>query len=321
MVASTLLDRGIKDRATMQLEAGTVDPWLLGVTDYQTSDQELENYPFYGNVPKMTEVKGREDVDRLETKNLQIVNKKFAANLEVEGDILRRNKTGQLRQKIADLGVTSDENWHDLGVEFIAEGETRKGYDKVNFFAANHPAPKGGVVQSNIHTQYALSSATNPTPPELANSILTGIKHLLKHRDNTNRPMNRRAKKFLVFSSIDMMESVEKAINQQLLVTAAGQTEDNFLKNISRIQIDYETSVDLSDYAPWATQFAIFRTDGPTKALIRQDEWIRIMSLITGSDWEFHNDSWLYKVKASRNMGYGAWQNAQLVKLSTDPQP
>jgi phage major head subunit gpT-like protein len=67
----------------------------------------------------------------------------------------------------------------------------------------------------------------------------------------------------------------------------------------------------------WTDKFALFRTDGDVKPLIRQEEEAVSMSAIAeGSEEEFKNNRHLYGVKAIRNVGLGYWQHAVLHTFS-----
>ena len=70
------------------------------------------------------------------------------------------------------------------------------------------------------------------------------------------------------------------------------------------------------DAAGWTDKFAVFRTDSPIKALIRQTEQEDEFKLKgAGSEFEFDNDAWQIGLDGWRGCGYGYWQRACLVTL------
>ena len=61
----------------------------------------------------------------------------------------------------------------------------------------------------------------------------------------------------------------------------------------------------------WTDTFAVFRTDSPIKALIRQTEQeVELKAKAEGSEFEFDNDAWQFGIDAWRGVGYGYWQRA-----------
>jgi phage major head subunit gpT-like protein len=67
----------------------------------------------------------------------------------------------------------------------------------------------------------------------------------------------------------------------------------------------------------WTEKFAVFRTDSMTRAFIRQEEEpITMDAIAEGSEEEFKNKRHLYGVKASRNVGFGFWQDGCLITLT-----
>jgi phage major head subunit gpT-like protein len=67
----------------------------------------------------------------------------------------------------------------------------------------------------------------------------------------------------------------------------------------------------------WTEKFAVFRTDGQTKAFIRQEEeGVTVSAIAEGSELEFKENKHFYGVKAIRNVGYGYWQHACLTTLT-----
>jgi phage major head subunit gpT-like protein len=66
----------------------------------------------------------------------------------------------------------------------------------------------------------------------------------------------------------------------------------------------------------WTDKFAVFRTDSPIKALIRQTEQdVELKAKAEGSEFEFDNDAWQFGIDAWRGVGYGYWQRACLVTM------
>ena len=66
----------------------------------------------------------------------------------------------------------------------------------------------------------------------------------------------------------------------------------------------------------WTDSFAVFRTDSPIKAFIRQTEQeVELKAKAEGSEFEFDNDAWQFGIDAWRGVGYGYWQRACYVTM------
>lgn len=67
----------------------------------------------------------------------------------------------------------------------------------------------------------------------------------------------------------------------------------------------------------WTDSFAVFRTDSPIKAFIRQTEQeVELKAKAEGSEYEFDNDAWQFGIDAWRGVGYGYPQRACYVTMT-----
>jgi len=123
--------------------------------------------------------------------------------------------------------------------------------------------------------------------------------------------MNANARKFLVMVPVAFWGAAIKAVRGNLLNSGTG-TVDNPLKDA-----EVDISVVANPRLTWTTKLAVYRTDGRTKAFIKQNEVdVEMSAIAEGSEEEFKNNRHLYGVKTIRNVGYGYWQFATLATLS-----
>jgi phage major head subunit gpT-like protein len=88
--------------------------------------------------------------------------------------------------------------------------------------------------------------------------------------------------------------------------------ETNDLATSRNFSLDYAVNPRL----PWENQFMLFRTDGSVAPFIRQEETpVKLNVIGSGSEEEFKEGRHLYGVDCNRNVGYGYWQKACLVKI------
>lgn len=120
--------------------------------------------------------------------------------------------------------------------------------------------------------------------------------------------MNENAKSFLALVPIPLMDITNAAISNPVFSGA----ETNDLATSRNFTLDYAVNTRL----PWTDQFVIFRTDGSVAPFIRQEETpVKLTVLDESSEEAFKHQRCLYGVDCWRNVGYGYWQKACLVKL------
>src|SRR3990172_495076 len=101
MGASSLSSRAIIGAFFARLEQNLGGLWIpkLGMGPFE-SDQSSETYNWIGNAPAMREWIGGRNAKGFRENGITIVNKKFAATLEVPVDWMRRDKTGQIMMPV-----------------------------------------------------------------------------------------------------------------------------------------------------------------------------------------------------------------------------
>ena len=78
-------------------------PWINQVSNYFTSDQDIEEYYWLGMVPAMREWIGGRQAKGLKEQGIQIKNRHFEGTLEFLVKHMRRDKSGQIKVRIQEL--------------------------------------------------------------------------------------------------------------------------------------------------------------------------------------------------------------------------
>ena len=276
-----------------------------------TSDQDGEQYNWLGQSPQMREWIGGRNAKGFRENGIFIKNKHFESTIEVLVSELRRDKTGQIMVRIRELAERTNSHWIKLLSALIINGESTPCYDNQFFFDTDHQEGDSGI-QSNIVSVDISTlpveihgTITNPSIAEFQLSVLEGITRMCSFLDDVGEPMNETANNFVVCVPTSLYMVANDAFTRR--VTDLEQRIPNNL-NISFVQ---NTRLNA-----WTDQFAIFRTDGSVKAFIRQQETNpTVKAKAEGSEFEFDNDMHQYGVDAWRNVGYGYWQYAVLVKM------
>lgn len=290
--------------------------WADGVSMPFDSNQESETYKWLGMTPMMREWIGGRVMKGFRDNGVTIINKDFESTLEVLRHELVRDKTGQIRVRIGELARKAASHWMVLLSALINAGTgSTLGlcYDGQFFFDTDHSEGSSGTQSNSI--QYNVNTTTAPTTAEMEQAILAGAAQIIGQLDDQGDPMNEDAASFLVMVPTAFMMATAAALRNPVIVDGSG-SRTNTVVNIGTLSFNMAVNPRLTT-AGWTDKFAIFRTDSDTKAFIRQqEEAVTLDAIAEGSEEEFKFKRHLYGVKASRNVGYGFWQDACLVTLT-----
>lgn len=309
MGASGLSSRAIIGRFYQTLEERAMKDWVGAISMPFDSDQESETYKWLGMVPALREWIGGRQAKGFRENGITIENKKFEATLEILVDDIRRDKTGQINVRIDELAVRALQHWNKLLSTLINNGESQVCYDGQYFFDTDHSEGDSGTQDNDI--TYDVTTTTDPTAAEMEKAILKAVSQILGFKDDQGEPLNDGASQFRVMVPTPFMAAAAAALKNPVIVDGSG-SRTNTIVNIGGFGFE----LDVNSRLTWTTKFGVFRSDGITKPLIRQEETgVEVSAVAEGSEHEFKEDKHLYGVKSSRNVGYGTWQQACLVTL------
>ena len=291
--------------------------WINAISNYFTSDQASEEYAWIGQIPQMREWVGGRNAKGFRENGLTIANKHFEATLEILLRDLRRDKTGQVVARIAELARRANTHWASLLSTLIVNGESGVCYDDLYFFDTTHEEGDSGSQSNLINVDISelpvatAGSTTDPAIAEMQFAIAEGIKQIVSFVDDQGEPMNEDATGFLVMVPVSLMNYAMQAVATPAQVA---ETQSALQAVKSKFSIDVAVNPRLSS---WTASFALFRTDSRVKSLIRQEETaVDLKVKGYGSEFEFDNDAHQYGIDTWRNVGYGLWQNACKVTMT-----
>jgi len=306
MSARSLSSRAIIGEFYARLDQDLGNTWIPGVSREFSSNQESETYKWLGMAPAMREWVGGRQPRGFRASGITIENKRYEATLEVSMDEIRRDKTGQVMARVQELAERTNGHWASLLTALIVAGESAACYDGQYFFDTDHAEGDSGTQSNDITND--ITTTTAPTASEMQSSILLATQAILGFKDDVGEPMNENAREFLVMIPVPYLSATAMALG----ATVISQSSNNIMALGSLGGFVYRMAA--NPRLSWTTKFALFRSDGPVSALIRQtEEGVTVDALAEGSEEEFKNDRHLYGVKARRNVGYGYWQKACLV--------
>jgi phage major head subunit gpT-like protein len=306
--------RGMIGRYYRTLQERTIAAWATLISTLQPSDQELETYEATGMVPPLTEREGGLKLGGIREFSWTIRNKKFQTGVTIPRDWMRRDKTGQIVKRIDELAVRGVQHWTKVVSELIAAGAATTIYDGAYFFAASGAPHTAGASGSQINdlaaAQVAALGVTAPAAPtaaEMASAILGTISYMMGYKDDQGEPINADATNWLVLCPKGAIYASALEAMQPLLLNQAGEV----LRNQFKVQVAIDPRSALT------TGFYMFRTGDEVAPIIRQEETpAKLEVLAEGSDHWVENDEALFKLQASRNVGFGQWESAAQCTLS-----
>jgi phage major head subunit gpT-like protein len=316
MDQSILSSRAIMGMYFARLEANTGSSWIDGVANMFASDQASETYAFLGQSPAMREWIGGRQAKGFTGQGVTVLNKHYEATIEVAKKDARRDKSPQIQTRIEEFADRSRTHWASLLSGLLIAAPSTVCYDGQFFFDTDHSEGDSGTQDNDITVDISAlpGAGTDNTPSapsviQMQQAILKGIAQILSFKDDKGEPMNEEARRFLVVVPVGLYFAAVAATST--LATAALQQNLN-----PNILAGLTVDVQMNPRLTWTDSFAIFRTDSPIKAFIRQTEQeVELKAKAEGSEFEFDNDAWQFGIDAWRGVGYGYWQRACYVTM------
>jgi len=296
----TLSLRGVRALIMEEMDMATPESWVDGISFESTTNQlDGESYKWLSQVPKFREWIGSRQASGFDTKGFDVPNKKWDNGIEFLKDWLTYEKNGQLMQRIKEFGQTDVELLEDLVIDQLLAATTTLCYDGQFLVDTDHQEENSPVQSNKIDLDISAApvsshgSVANPTVQEMAWAIRQTVTKMWGFVSGKNRKLNRRAKKFTLFCSLNYQAQVFDALKLAFL----GGGETNALAN-ERFKVDVETG---PEFSGWTDKFTMCRTDGPSKPFMRQKlgglEW---------TEWDessdYYKDTGMLKIGLDRHL-------------------
>lgn len=306
---SALSSRAVQGMYFEALAAAAGIGWLDAVSNYFTSDQASETYPFLGMPPALREFLGGHAMKGLSQNQLTIVNRHYEASFPVQLKDLRRDKTGQIRARMAEFIQRGQSHFASLLSTLIVAGASTACYDGQYFFDTDHSEGSSGSLSNAITTDISgLPTEVHgvvaaPSKEEMLQAMVASMSQFFVFKDDQGEPINEDAKAFHHMVPVGLWPAASAALSSTN-VRGPGMFEiDGFTVSLS-------VNPRLTS-GGWTDKFVTFRTDGSIKPLIRQEETPPIPDMLDeNSDHCKLNKEIVLLLDTWRNVGYGRWQSA-----------
>lgn len=302
-------------RRALEGDAGV--PWVDAIsTPIFDSSSASEKYVDLFDVPAMDVDRGLGAVGELVAKSLSLSNEAYAARLRVPDYLLRRDKTGQVLERIRDLARRVNEHWAKLISDKLDVAESTVHWFSDQFVLdTDHSIGDSGTLDNDLSIDISAlptstsGSITDPSEEEAALSMLQGLSQFYTFKDTAGEPImanSFRDESWLVMSAPELAAHLQFAATAERLAQGRGNP-------LRGMDIEVVGNARLSS---WTSKFVIIRKR--QKAFIRQQETNpRIRHLGEGSTYfETNKETHLFSAKVDRAVGYGLWQDMVLVTLT-----
>jgi phage major head subunit gpT-like protein len=299
------------------LEAAMETIWAPRISFELASNREVEELAWLGQVPSMRRWIGGRKETTLNKYTMTIRNYPYEATLPISIDDLRRDKTGQIQNRIDALATRTATHWNSLIGTFVTNGEagtSALAYDGQFFFDTDHN--ESGSNQTNDLTATEVPSAnvattSTLTTAEAAGIITETIAYMMSLTDDQGEPINAAPTEVLILTTkVGHYNGIKTALGINNLGTGAGNNNPLLAWSNYQINVQYvPTRVTAAD----KLYFFFGGASMGATPLIRTSEQDVATRLL---DETFLNRRILFGVDAVRGVGYGLWQKAALVTLS-----
>jgi phage major head subunit gpT-like protein len=305
-------DRNIRREFFKAYSIAEAGSWASRIGVLLNSDRGTEEYKWLGGAPIMRKWVGGRLEKGIRDEAYTIKNEPYEATLPVFKSDLRRDKTGMLNLRIAEMAGRAVTHWEKLLSDLIIAGEASVCYDGQFFFDTDHVSGDSGTITNDLTATECpsadVTTTTAPTAAELAAIFVEMIQRMYLFKDDRGEPINQNAREFIVMVPATYMSSTLTALSAQYLTNGVSNPV---------VANGFSITPLINPRLTWTTKLAMFRADSVMKPFIMQSETgIETEVLGAGSDEAFKNARYLFGINANRAVGYGYWQHAALVTLS-----
>jgi len=308
---SPLTERGIRSIFFDALENQWDQTWASRVGLLIPSDTLVEKHRWLGPPPGMREWVGGLLARGMLNHEVTIENKDFEATIEISTHDLKLDKTGFISLRVQGLATRPNDHWQELLVALKTSNPTA--YDGQALFSASHSSGDSGTL-SNLLTAADLpalnvTTAARPTVDEAGAILVQAAAHMFSYKDDKGKKANQGARSFLIVCPPNMAPGFSQAIASSFNTDRPGGVVGG---------LGWQFAVVAEPELSSSTVAYFHRVDAPASRPYILQELAPPTLDIIGMDSEHRkkNNSVVYSVKASRNVGPGEWRQVLHLTLS-----
>ena len=296
--------------------------WLADICMLEDSDQSVETYAGLANVPMLKEFLGNRQTTQLTEKTITVTNKDWDTAVEISEKDLRRDKTSQVRRRIAELASRVSQHQKKLVSQQIVAGAASTygtSYTGSTFFNSTHVYGPNSTNDNTIDVDISAlptgdttgshGSITAPSVGEAALSIQAATNQFYGFLDSEGEPINEDLTSFIIMAPTTLSAVLQSAIAKDTM--AQGMSNP-----LTRDGLTYRVIAN-ARLNTWTDKFVVFATNTLVKPFILQVELQPTISAqAEGSHVAFERKAHKYAVDWSGNVRYFAPDKAVLVTMT-----
>lgn len=295
--------------------------WVSDISTYYDSDMAVEEYPFLGDVPRLTEARGPVKGDDLRQAKILVRNKDLDLGLRISPKDFRRDKTGSVAARMQEAVAATVDWWFEKHSAMINDGTVDLAFDDKAFFATDHEWGSSGVWSNLINynlndTPLAaaeVGTVAFPSAVGIMYAIFAGVKAIMRAKSDKGFIMHKNPREFTVMGPIDYMAQLKTAVSSLNI----GQSRPNELLLAGSGDDGFKVNLVINPELSATDALYIFRSDSNRKPFLHQSE-IDPRSKFLGPDSEYGtlNNHLLLVVKATREAANGDHRLAVKVTIT-----
>jgi phage major head subunit gpT-like protein len=256
-----------------------------------TSDKEKHEY--LGPAPQMEEFRGSRNYSAMTSAGFEIENKVFSSGLQIEKDLMRRNRSGSIGRRISTwVQKCQRSKVKRLIADTIVVGDVagNTAYDGAVYFADSHPARKNeGGAQDNKLAQTGTSVSQIQTDIQEVFEYFAGVK------DEESDPFHGDGE------NLDVLILCGPAIRSNMRTALLSDLISN-TTNMEKGRADLRVTGRITGDTWYG-----FVTNPGRKPFIYQPE---VSLMVEDPVYSQEERAWKYAVEEVSGLGYGFWQSA-----------
>jgi len=293
---------GIRAGYAMSLQAALGLSWARQIASSFDSSSPSETYPWLRAAPNPRKWEGERTAQELVSDVVTIVNDDYESTIEFRIPDLRRDKTGQIMGRAADLATRIAFFPEHLVTSLLTTNGNA--YDGVAFFATSHAVGSSGTINNAIVAGDGLAGAAAPTTAQQSANILLLMSRMMGFLDDQAQPLNEAARQFVIMTPANMFGATAAAISA--MFTSASAT--NPLGELARYGFSFLPV--LNARLTTTNVMYMFRVDAGIKSLLLQEEGVNPVELGPDSEHAKKTNRALFGHGWAGGVGYGRFELA-----------
>lgn len=257
------------------------------------STAKSETYTWLGTAPRMREFITERQARGVNPFTQTVENKKYETTMEVDGDEISDDQTGQIRLRVQELaqwaGQHKDSEIGRLLNEALAA--TSLAYDGVPFYSDSHSIGSSGTIDNSLTA--SATAILTPTSSECKTALRAAVAQMKAFKDDKGEPWAVSASGLTVVCPPNQEFAWREALNATIISNTS-----NTDQGMAQLAVNQY----LTDLSRWH----LLKTDGVMRPFLFQDrEPMEFTSLEKDSEEYFRTEKMLFGARARYRFAYG----------------